>query len=377
MNDESAADFRIFAHCNEKVKLIGRISDPINSFGDLFLIPSVTFAASKYVIELPTSSDERLGSISFLPVSQTGTIDITAIGYAGRSQYETLRLSYDTTVGSPQYYTSSWFRVFANSSVSITSSSPIMILVTAPFVTISSIPSEYCGESCHQDYVAFMPIGAPFRKCGSKTKNAEERMSTHHFASRMYISPPNELDSCNDNPQITIYDDIDDAAGRAISVSKIGETAISLINKNQTGFLTYGGQMSSYRLGSIVQPDGITAFGHFAHYLPSRAEWISGPTQFYTFAKNCYLEIYISAPVIDLKRVKIDGTPLQNIKHTETPIFMFVVNIMQYVVPIKGYGMHLLENEVGTSVSYVVCKNVNGAFNSAGYLTGFNKIASN
>uniref|UniRef100_A0AC35U789 CUB_2 domain-containing protein n=1 Tax=Rhabditophanes sp. KR3021 TaxID=114890 RepID=A0AC35U789_9BILA len=372
---EIVADFRIFAKCTQKVKLIGRISDPLNSYGDFFLIPSLTLAATKYVLAMPSSSAYRLGSLSFLPVSKAGDITITVMAYVDNNPYGQLQtFTYDTAVGKDQSFISFMFDEFVNSSVVITSSTPMMILLSAPSVTTSPQPTSYCGKTCFQDYVAFMPIGSSLKKCGSTTTLPEERFITHHYASRIYVSPPHVDDSCNDNSKITVYDDITDLAGRAVPVSKSGATAISLINKNQTGFLTYEGEMSTYRLGSIVQGDGMTAFGHFASYLPSIQEWITGPTQFYTLAKDCVLELYISAPVINLKFVTIDGIPLANLNHTETYIDLFDRNLMQYVIPIQGYGVHSLANGAGTSVSFVVCKNVNGIHNAAGYLTGFNKF---
>uniref|UniRef100_A0AC35TWN8 IgGFc_binding domain-containing protein n=1 Tax=Rhabditophanes sp. KR3021 TaxID=114890 RepID=A0AC35TWN8_9BILA len=324
---------------------------------------------------MPTADTEVSGSLSFLPISKTGNITLTVLAYEddiayGRDQIFT----YDTSLGNPQYYLTSMFNRFTNTSFSITSSAPIMITLSSPFVTASDLPSDYCGASCKQDYVIFMPIGSELKKCGTTTSLPEERMTTDDFATRFYTSPPNVVDSCKDISRITIYDDITDLAGRAIKVSPFGSTAISLINKHQSGFLTYEGQMSTYRQGSIVQADGITAFGHFIHYLPATNEWISGSTQFFTLAKNCYLEFYIKADKIDLNYVKIDQTPLTNLTYTTKDIVLFANNIKQFTTPITGYGVHTFANDAGISVSYVVCKSVNGPYNAAGYLTGFNKV---
>uniref|UniRef100_A0AC35TXW3 IgGFc_binding domain-containing protein n=1 Tax=Rhabditophanes sp. KR3021 TaxID=114890 RepID=A0AC35TXW3_9BILA len=378
-DEQIVKDFRIFAKCTAKVKLIGKISDQINAWGDMFLIPSSSNAAIQYVLAMPTSSFGEKGSVSFLPVASSGQITINITTFMTDTEYGRNRsYTYDMAIAQDQRYMSVMFNVFNNASLILTASSPIMITLTAPRVTSNSITTDYCGTTCLSDYVTFMPIGVNEKKCKFESNQPEENMITNDFTSRIYIYPTYQDGICNDKLTATVYDDITNLArGTTIDISLYGKSSVSLVNKKQTGVLTYDGPLRSYRQGAILESDGITAHGHFAHYLPMTKEWVEGNYQFFTLAKDCVLEFYVQGEPntnsIDLNHIKIDGTPVTNMTFTTKVIELFDTNVSQYAVSIKGYGIHTFVNEgSGKSVGYVICKNVNSPSSGMGYLTGFN-----
>uniref|UniRef100_A0AC35TTS4 CUB_2 domain-containing protein n=1 Tax=Rhabditophanes sp. KR3021 TaxID=114890 RepID=A0AC35TTS4_9BILA len=144
------------------------------------------------------------------------------------------------------------------------------------------------------------------------------------------------------------------------------------MNSEVAGFLTIAGPMSANRFGYIINKDGITAVGHFMHYFPSTSEWITGKTQFYTLAKDCILEFYADATGSNAELIKIDGHNMDTLKYNRKPLPIFQNKYFQFIVKIKGYGLHTFEND-GNYVAYVICKHVNGYYNANGYLTGFSQ----
>uniref|UniRef100_A0AC35U2B1 COL8A n=1 Tax=Rhabditophanes sp. KR3021 TaxID=114890 RepID=A0AC35U2B1_9BILA len=130
--------------------------------------------------------------------------------------------------------------------------------------------------------------------------------------------------------------------------------------------------MPMYRLGSVhTQPDNITAWGLFIHYVPSTSEWVTGKSQFFTLAKNCFLEFYINEDGNNVDSIKVDNLNLSQYNYTQHNMNYFGSTFGHYIMPLNGYGVHSFENS-GKYVLYVVCKHVNKLYSSSGYTTGFN-----
>uniref|UniRef100_A0AC35TLU2 IgGFc_binding domain-containing protein n=1 Tax=Rhabditophanes sp. KR3021 TaxID=114890 RepID=A0AC35TLU2_9BILA len=372
--DTLSKDFRIFVSCTEEVKLIGRVNDPINTWGDLFNIPSIQNGGTEYTLSLPSTDSSVKGAIAFLPIDLTSSIDINVIGYSNGQLFSNKSVNYKTALGQKQYYVSidlyQGFNYDFNVTLTITASKNIMLTFVSPWATTNNVDS-LCGKTCKSDYLTFMPISSTKKKCNVLLAKPDQRMITSDFTTRLYVSPPNMGFDCNEVLKITVFDNSGNTEGKDEIVSNIGLTTLDLID--EIAFTSTSGQMSTYRLGSILQPgDAITSYGHYGHYIPSTAEWVTGTTQFFSLAKDCYIEFYADQNGSDINSIKLDGIILSSIKHTKKPLSVLNSNYNQFVADIKGYGLHKFENG-GNYVLYIVCKNVNGLYDSQGYLTAFNK----
>uniref|UniRef100_A0AC35UE61 IgGFc_binding domain-containing protein n=1 Tax=Rhabditophanes sp. KR3021 TaxID=114890 RepID=A0AC35UE61_9BILA len=372
---EKNSDFRIFASCTEEVKLIGKLADPVNAWGDYFLIPSSKNAGTQYTFAFPTADYYAKGAFAILPVNKEGSINVTFVGYAMGELFHSETFEYEIIPGHFQHYISCNIFESANLfdynvSVSIITSSPVMLSFESPLTTLSNDDSS-CGQSCNEDSVNFMPIASQPIVCDKPLVTPDQRMITNDFTTRLYVSPPSVETNCDASDTITVYDVINNVQGTKQEVSKFGFTAISLMNTEAAGFTTTSGQMSTNRFGSFFgASDHTTAFGNFMHYVPSISEWITGKSQFYTLAKNCYVELYTDSNEDAI--IKIDGIEIDGYIFKEQNIQLFGKNYIQYVVDMYKYGIHTIENS-GNYVAYVICSNVNGPNNAAGYLTGFNQ----
>uniref|UniRef100_A0AC35TU50 IgGFc_binding domain-containing protein n=1 Tax=Rhabditophanes sp. KR3021 TaxID=114890 RepID=A0AC35TU50_9BILA len=371
-------DFRIFVSCTEEVKLIGRIVDPVDSWGDQFLIPSLKNAGTQYTFAMPTSDGSAKGLIAILPINTEDYVKVHIVGYSNGALFSSKDIEYSISRGRSQYYISidlftrnsgNTLNYNNNVSISITTTSDVMISFASVYATTSNTIS-LCGVSCIDNYVTFMPTASSLKPCNTLLTPPDQRMITNHFTTRLHLSPPNLGSFCSAITSITVYDGVDNIQGTEEIVDKMGFTEISLMNNAFAGFSTDIGEVNTNRFGSITDGNKITNFGHFMHYVPSTVEWLSGKTQFFTSAKKCVLEFYADADGSNGKFIKIDGSILETLKFDRTPLPIFENKYSQFIVTINGYGLHTIENP-GKYVAYVICEN--GPTDAAGYLTGFNQ----
>uniref|UniRef100_A0AC35UF68 Phospholipid scramblase n=1 Tax=Rhabditophanes sp. KR3021 TaxID=114890 RepID=A0AC35UF68_9BILA len=215
-----------------------------------------------------------------------------------------------------------------------------------------------------------MPV--VFKQCDTKLSRPDQRIISNNFTTRLYVSPPDVPSDCKE----VFTMDVSDKAGTVNheTINDSGSSTIELTDKSEMGSSTNEGQTPMYRFGSIINyPDASAIFGHFAHYVPSIEEWVTGKSQFYTLAKECSIELYTDEDGFNPGLIKVDGIALSKFQYTLSYMKYFNKKFGYFIVPITGYGLHTIENG-GNYVMYVVCKNVNGINDAAGYLaSGFNK----
>uniref|UniRef100_A0AC35TXJ7 IgGFc_binding domain-containing protein n=1 Tax=Rhabditophanes sp. KR3021 TaxID=114890 RepID=A0AC35TXJ7_9BILA len=368
----SFKEYRIFANCKDEVKLIARFSDPFLSMSELYLVPSIKTAGTYYFIDTITTSALGTGIVTILPVTQqSGLITIAINAYKDGVQVFNKNVQYNTLFGSNQYYIAV-IEHDSNMTIEISASSPIMLTFVSPFAssTDHDYPCDTPTLSCQKDYVSYFPVQSP-QQCGVILTKADQRMITNNFTTRLYVSSANF--ECTPLSQMTIYDDDTNFKGMDINFNINQPTNISLITNSQAAFSSYTGVKPSYRFGSILKnPNNrVDAHGHFGHYVPSTEEWLNGKNQFYTLAKDCQIEFYADQKGSNPDLIQIDGVPLSKLAYDKVQMKMFNNQYSQFIVSVKGYGIHTFENQ-GNYVLYVICGNINSMYDSAGYISGYN-----
>uniref|UniRef100_A0AC35U9I9 IgGFc_binding domain-containing protein n=1 Tax=Rhabditophanes sp. KR3021 TaxID=114890 RepID=A0AC35U9I9_9BILA len=372
-NDNAHTDFRIFVKCNQEVTLYGRLNEPLNNFGDMFLIPASTNAGTKYVIPIPAQYSNKRGSLLVLPVAQTGLVTVSVEGYINGVLKSNKTNTYDVTLVQSQHYTSILIlHTTDNATVIITSSTPVMVSFTTSFATTSNSGTDgSCGQSCNRDYITFMPLPEHPKTCSNGALFHDHRMITSDLTTSLYIAPPTVPPTCDEVFSLSVFGINDNSKGVSKIIPRTGTSSITLTDKPEVATNSKHGVMPMYRLGSILtKPDSLTAFGHIAHIVPSTAEWVSGKTQFFALGKDCVIEFYKVGFATD--SIRLDKAPLVKGSFTSNVLSYFGNKYAHGIVPITSYGLHTFETS-GHYVLYVVCKNVNGPYNALGYLTGFNK----
>uniref|UniRef100_A0AC35TID4 C1q domain-containing protein n=1 Tax=Rhabditophanes sp. KR3021 TaxID=114890 RepID=A0AC35TID4_9BILA len=218
-----------------------------------------------------------------------------------------------------------------------------------------------------------MPMSVVAKQCNDLLFPADQRMITNDFTTRLYVSPPSVDSDCDEILTMVIYDENDNVNGYHQVITAASSDTIDLTDKSEMASSSYSGQIPMYRLGSILNhPDNLTAYGHFAHIVPSIQEWVTGKTQFYTLAKDRYIEFYADQDGIDPDLIKVDGIILSNYDYTFNHMPYYKKKYGHFILPLPGHGVHTFQNG-GNYVLYVICKNVNGLYDAAGYLTGYNQ----
>uniref|UniRef100_A0AC35U9K8 IgGFc_binding domain-containing protein n=1 Tax=Rhabditophanes sp. KR3021 TaxID=114890 RepID=A0AC35U9K8_9BILA len=371
-------DFRIFATCTEDVKLIGRISDHVKGWGDLFEIPSIpSFSGTNFIFSVPTGFGNGKGTISFLPIIVGERITINYVGYLNNEWFANETVNYDTGVGHDQRYVYVYpalADIYDSATIAIRSSHPIMVTFASALTASSDHDDDTCGASCMLDYTTFFVPPAVYKMChGPNITSPDQRLMTNDFTTSVYITPPaTQFDDCYEKFKMIVYEKSNNSTKGAGSVSSTGDSAIPLLNYPEIASSAISGLMPMYRFGSIFNPRGVgpTGYGHFAHYIPSIQEWVTGNTQFYSLANNCFIEFFADVIGSNLNYIRLDGKPLNN--YSLNNLYYFGTTYGHFIMPVQGFGIHTFQNP-GNYVLYVICQNVNSAYNAAGYVTGFNQ----
>uniref|UniRef100_A0AC35UAN8 IgGFc_binding domain-containing protein n=1 Tax=Rhabditophanes sp. KR3021 TaxID=114890 RepID=A0AC35UAN8_9BILA len=230
---------------------------------------------------MPTSDSSYKGTVGILPVHKEGSIMVNIVEYANGALLSNETIQYESTFGQNQHYIAinlyenidNKFTEDINASISITTSSPVMLIFEAPETTSSNVyGDDSCGTECYSDFVQFMSVATQPLQCGSVLISADERMITNDFTTRLHVSSPNLGSYCDVPSLITVYDNTNNIEGTEQVVDKMGFTKIALDNISFAGFSTNAGEMATNRFGSIFGMDGVTAYGHFMNYIPSTKE---------------------------------------------------------------------------------------------------------
>uniref|UniRef100_A0AC35TQQ0 CUB domain-containing protein n=1 Tax=Rhabditophanes sp. KR3021 TaxID=114890 RepID=A0AC35TQQ0_9BILA len=252
-----------------------------------------------------------------------------------------------------------------------------MIQFASRYASTANIDDDSCGFTCQSDYITFMPMPVTSKPCFAELTSSDQVLMTNDFTTRLYVSPPSVDSDCEDTLEMTVFERNNNVTGNTIKISHDGFSSIELSDKaEEVATTTKAGEMPMYRFGSIhIGPDNPTSASHFAHFVPTVQEWVTGKTQFYTLAKDCWLEFYTDIDGSDHDLIKIDNKNLSKYQFEQNTMNYFGKTFGHFMMSIKGYGLHTFENS-GRYVLYIVCENVNGPNNAFGYLTGFNQRQS-
>uniref|UniRef100_A0AC35TWB8 CUB domain-containing protein n=1 Tax=Rhabditophanes sp. KR3021 TaxID=114890 RepID=A0AC35TWB8_9BILA len=374
-SDTAVSDFRIFAACNQEVKLIGKFFDQYSSSADIFLIQSTKNAGNKFNFGVPPQFSSSKGFISILPVQQYQTISIDVSSYINGTFFAKKTLNYDASIGKNQHYLSispNTEETDFDVTIVVSASAPIFLSYVTPWVTSSNFFDDSCGKSCYMNYVQLTPMPVVTKQCNVQLFPAEQRIITDDYTSKLYVSPPNVEGVCYENFALILYNK-NNLNGEYKPIESFETNTISLETTSEIGSLSKAGQMPMYRFGSIMQkPDMVTSVGHFAHYVPSIQEWVTGETHFYTLENNCVIEFYADAIGSIPTFIELDKKPLSTYDYERKNMHYFANTYSRFSVKISGEGLHTFENN-GNYVLYVVCDKLFWKYGAVGYVGGFNK----
>uniref|UniRef100_A0AC35UCR0 IgGFc_binding domain-containing protein n=1 Tax=Rhabditophanes sp. KR3021 TaxID=114890 RepID=A0AC35UCR0_9BILA len=362
--DEFADDARVFVSCKDKVKLLGKHFYATMAQSELFLIPSISSASgNNFIVALPPSVYASMGHVLVLPLPGTDEVTINFKMYQNGNLYNSESKTVKTSLGAEQTFYVSYFDDPSNITFVIDSTEPVMTSLVVEMASTTGDSS--CGKICCKNYMTTMLLANTVKKCNQPTLSQEQRIITNDFSSRLYISPPVASD-CAEDFTVRVFDNNKLAGGEEIIISKTGYTNYTFAERREISLVSSSGDMSVIRYGTVFHNGDLqTNYGHFAHYVPSTREFVTGKSQFYALANDCALEVYTS----NTDNIKLDGADVESIK---TGLVGLGGKYTQILINIQGLGIHTFES-AGHYVSYVVCRQVNGIYDSTGYLTGFNK----
>uniref|UniRef100_A0AC35TGY7 IgGFc_binding domain-containing protein n=1 Tax=Rhabditophanes sp. KR3021 TaxID=114890 RepID=A0AC35TGY7_9BILA len=363
-------DKRIFVSCKSEVKLVGRIFDPLNGWGDFFIVPSIKLAGTHYLLAVPTSTFAELGHVMVLPLRDTDEDDVkvTYVVYSNGNWYLNQTHYYNTLIGQHQPFLTIYsIENDVKYTVEIITNRPVMLSFTSTYA-VSSLEEDGNGYVKTHDYITYMPMPRVSSDCNQHLLEPSAHVMAENFTTRLYAAPPNSGYNCQEKYELTVYKD--SKAGKNETIYNDGTSTIEFKGLAKVSTTSNQGVMTLHRLGTIFRNNGFYEEGHFTTYVPNTSEWVTGITQFYILPKNCFIEVYTDGAGSDMDSITIDGKNLNTFSFSKNVIKLLNNEYTQFIVNLNGYGLHSFELE-GKYVMYVVCTNVNSATNAAGYLAGF------
>uniref|UniRef100_A0AC35TFJ9 EGF-like domain-containing protein n=1 Tax=Rhabditophanes sp. KR3021 TaxID=114890 RepID=A0AC35TFJ9_9BILA len=366
-------DQRIFVDCTEPVKVFAEFFDQESVGGDMWLVPSKQIAGTDYIFSIPPSIDFQASMITIVPTVETATnILVSAHIYFNGEVKHSQVYSVNGSIGSKALNLLTYSQnEIGNYTIALTSSSPILVNLIAPFSTKGNDAKNCVG--CKESYVSYMPIPSKNEVCPRKGVAGDKRIISADFTMDIFFSSPLLTSTCTKEAIVSLVTENFKDGTTAITVNKDVQTSFAM-NSHYVATSSVNGKIPTYRFGGAKADrfnPSTTLSGKIAHYVPSMDEWVTGTTEFFTFMFHCVLEVYAedTGSTFDLS---MDGgviNPRLFLKSEK--IKFFGKPFVRYEISVSGERQHTFEAK-RKYVAYVVCPKIEPSNVAYGYLTGFN-----
>uniref|UniRef100_A0AC35TUY3 IgGFc_binding domain-containing protein n=1 Tax=Rhabditophanes sp. KR3021 TaxID=114890 RepID=A0AC35TUY3_9BILA len=360
---------RVFLNCEDKVKVLAKIADPITGLGEMWLVPTQTMAAKNFIFSMPPSIYNQMAYFSVLPIETVLYITVNVQTFYNGILFKNETLNYDQRWGNGAqltYYSQPDHP--ANATFIVTTDRLVMIQATSPLATSTSF-KQNSKVPLHEDYVVSFIVPSVVNQCGSDDSNL--RLISSDFTSQVFLSPTVVNPGCDKGMHTTLYSPRFNETGKSFQFGDLGYSNLS-ITDNFNAFITNSAIQPTYRFGGISLVSQF--FGHIYHYLPSTAEYLNQPEEpvpFFTLSSQCSIEMFAEA-LPNFDDILIDTYPI-SADYTSKARYL-TINHKQYVrleVPIIGYAQHHIATQRDFTAS-VICKQAYGPMNAIGYTIGYN-----
>uniref|UniRef100_A0AC35U2Y1 IgGFc_binding domain-containing protein n=1 Tax=Rhabditophanes sp. KR3021 TaxID=114890 RepID=A0AC35U2Y1_9BILA len=369
-------DSRVFVTCTNPIKLLGKYSDPIKEWGDIFLIPSIpSNSGSHFIYGFPKTYFNHVNYVVIIPLTDVIEVTVQLMIHIRTKTFVNGTHIIKTSPGSKQYILAGYFSDQERDyTFTVISSQPIMVQLVSPLAANYRNGSKKYECFFGNDYGTFMV--RPTIKTICDDEIYDYRLYTNDFTAFAFASPP--FTTCKvkkSKYKLTLYNKID-TYERLMDGDEISVSTMDNMDAKDMDFIvtqSTEGMMSTYRQGGSKDSQNRRPIGSFIHYIPSFYEYVTGETYFYTLLNNCVLEFYAEYDEEKLKQLIIDNKPSTQYLVSTKQITAFKHHFVQYIFNIQGYGTHVISYNF-KYMSFVVCEHINSRKNTIGYLTGFDNI---
>ncbi|CEF62542.1 Hypothetical protein SRAE_1000081200 [Strongyloides ratti] len=363
----NVTDPRIYIISLSPIKVLGRVLNLQNDQGDLYLVPPLSFAGTKYLFQLPPSVvftnqlvhilayPGKDANVQVIKTSSNGTVllnqTVTITGTLGTNQ-KIIPITFNKE--SPSIYISS------------DSSIVVVAAVTCANLNAYSLGNTTSNMNC--DYAAFMPQPIGTWDCSSSLVPDDKRVISGDHTVTIGVSPADT--TCGQKFPVLSYTNLNSIIGipNNLQTKQVSTFTVlhSLVNEYATD--SKKASIALTRVGSPHANRNSTLDGIYMHHIPDVTQYYNGTTQFITFTNGDYIEVYVenlqSNDVMTLNGINL----IKEMVVSQT-IYSFGNTYSVYKLNANRLGVHTFSC-TAKYVAYVISK-ISKNKAAYGYVAGF------
>uniref|UniRef100_A0A0K0G423 IgGFc_binding domain-containing protein n=1 Tax=Strongyloides venezuelensis TaxID=75913 RepID=A0A0K0G423_STRVS len=367
---KNLTDPRLYITSTAPIKVIAKVFNLFTKQGDMYLVPSTSFASTKFLFKLPQPvlGREQVVHLLALPNKDTNA-QIIVTGPQGHNLVnQTVKLN--GALGGNQIILPIT-TIDVGPSIYISSDQPMVVIgaVICADLNAFNVNASSSNNTC--DYAAYFPQQIGTWDCVSNLTTPDQRFTVGDHTGNIFISPADS--TCGSSIPVSVYSNINPAnvsqetlLPKLVSSYQIVHSYISELAVSSSNAL-----LSMTRVGTPKATKNATMDGIFMHYVPDTTQYYSGETQFITLYDGDYYEIYVENYTINASLTLNGQNVLINDQTSKNlSIFNRTYTVAKITVPKAGLNVF---NCPLNYIGYIISKN-NGNKNTVyGYITGFNK----
>uniref|UniRef100_A0A0N4ZQ17 IgGFc_binding domain-containing protein n=1 Tax=Parastrongyloides trichosuri TaxID=131310 RepID=A0A0N4ZQ17_PARTI len=365
---KNLTDSRIYITSTAPVKVIARLINLVTNQGDVYLVPSTTFANQKYLFKLPKPvlGREQIVHLLAMP-NQDANVWIVVTGPQGHNMVnQTVKLN--GALGGNQIILP-FTTIDIGPSIYVSSDTPIVVVgaVTCADLNAFNVNDVSSNNTC--DYAAYMPQAIGTWDCVSNLSTVDQRVTLGDHTANIIVSPADS--TCGKAIPINVYSNVNpvNALNQQLTSKIVSRYQIVHSYISELAVSSPNAFVSMTRVGTPRATKNATLNGIYMHYVPETTQFYNGLTQFVAFTGGDFLEVYIE----NLKasdNLALDGVPMLQAIINPRVISSYnnVYTVVEFYIPFAG--VHTFSS-TANYVAYVVSKADNQTNTGFGYITGF------
>uniref|UniRef100_A0AC35TWU7 IgGFc_binding domain-containing protein n=1 Tax=Rhabditophanes sp. KR3021 TaxID=114890 RepID=A0AC35TWU7_9BILA len=368
------ADPRIIITAVYSIKVISRIFNSVNAYGDSEMVPTSVIANTAYMVQLPKPNPGAVQLIHILG-SDYKDVSVSVYHYINGLYHSNYGLKVSQLLGARQNVLS----VASDGNkhaFSIYGDAPFFVVGAVTKVDLLSTNSIQSTVNSMTDYAYMHFYPSDLYDC-TKALNGvgDRRMIDFQYTKSVYVTPP-RMNGCANKLPINIVDQYTPNTPSLVSLREYVASNLVLKSGYRRGITSAYDYTPWIRFGGlrgIGTNDKEQLYSAFIHYIPETSQYITGDLTFVTFTSNSVLEIYAESS-ISKNSFYIDNLLITNDQFTSSfKMGLFNGKYNRFTIKVTNIGFHVLKvTSPGSYIAYVVGENVVGNSGIYGYVAGYN-----
>ncbi|CEF62299.1 Hypothetical protein SRAE_1000057200 [Strongyloides ratti] len=367
---KNLTDPRIYINSSSPIKVIAKLVNLVTNQGDMYLVPSTSFAGSKYLFKLPQPivGREQIVHLLSLP-NQDANVKIISTGPQGHTLfYQTVKLN--GAIGGDQVILPIT-TIDIGPSIYISSDKPIIVIGAVVCANLNAFNNNIPSTNNTCDYAAYFPQQIGTWDCVSNLSVPDQRVTVGDHTANIIVSPSDT--TCGSSLPVEIYSNVNpvNALNQNLSSGLVSRYQVVHSYISELAVSSPYGYLSMTRVGTPRASNNATLNGIYMNYVPDTTQFYNGETQFIAINAGDIIEVYLQ------NLSSNDTLKLNNIKMIQGLINPRIINsfnniytVVEFYLPYSG--LHTFSS-TANYIAYVISKADKNTNTGYGYITGFGK----